>query len=89
MSRYVVWWTLTGVSGGFNASVVDLMMATVCSSESPVSIYHTTLRNITENGVLHTHRHENLKDQPGWLVPGFDFVRVAIESWSTRSLILN
>jgi hypothetical protein len=37
------------------------MMEAVTSSETSVSIYQTTRRNIPEDGHLNTHRRENLK----------------------------
>jgi hypothetical protein len=37
------------------------MMEAVSTSETLVSVYHTTLRNIPEDSHLHTRRLENLK----------------------------
>jgi hypothetical protein len=39
---------------------VSLMMEAIKSSETSVPI-RTTLRNIPGDGILHSHRHENLK----------------------------
>jgi hypothetical protein len=37
------------------------MMEAISTSESSVSFYQTTRRNIPEDSHLHTRRHENLK----------------------------
>jgi hypothetical protein len=44
-------------------SLVDiaLMMDAVNTSQTSVSLYHTTQRNIPEDGRLHARRRENLK----------------------------
>jgi hypothetical protein len=43
------------------ASIIGLMKETVSTSETSVSFYQTTLRNIPEDYHLHTRRRENLK----------------------------
>jgi hypothetical protein len=42
------------------ASIIKLIIA-VSTSETSVNLYHTTRRNISEDGNLHTRRRENLK----------------------------
>jgi hypothetical protein len=39
--------------------LVTLMMKAICSSETPL-FTRTTRRNITDDGILHSHRRENL-----------------------------
>jgi hypothetical protein len=40
---------------------IDLMMESVSTSEISVSFSQSTRRNISENGHLHTRRHQNLR----------------------------
>jgi hypothetical protein len=52
------------VSEMLTASIVramSVMIKTTCTSETSVSFYQTTRRNIPEDRRLYTHRHENLK----------------------------
>jgi hypothetical protein len=41
--------------------IIALMMEAVSTSETPVSFYETTRRNIPQDIHLHTRRRENLK----------------------------
>jgi hypothetical protein len=52
-------------------SIVILMMEALCSSETSVPTT-TTLRNIPEEGILHSHGNENLKYYLFFL-PGLDY----------------
>jgi hypothetical protein len=45
------------------ASCSLLMMEAVSTSETAVSLYETSRRNIPEDGHFHTRRRENLKSQ--------------------------
>jgi hypothetical protein len=47
---------------------MDLMMYAASTSETSVNFYQTILRNIPEDGHLHTRRRENLKSHHlgGW-----------------------
>jgi hypothetical protein len=44
-----------------HGSLITLMIEAVSTSETSVSFYETTRRNIVEDGHLHAGRHENLK----------------------------
>jgi hypothetical protein len=47
------------------------MMEAVSTSETSVSICHTTRRNIPEHSHLHTRRCENLKSHILFIIPNF------------------
>jgi hypothetical protein len=51
-------------------NLVPLMMEAVCSSETP-ALTRATLRNIPEDGILHSYRRENIKSYialTGWIL---------------------
>jgi hypothetical protein len=50
------------------SGLIALMMEAVSTSETSVSFYQTTRRNIAEDSHLHTHRRENLKFEQGILL---------------------
>jgi hypothetical protein len=52
------------VSEVLTASVIAPMMEAVSTSETSVSFYQTTRRNIPEGSYLPIRRHENLKSRP-------------------------
>jgi hypothetical protein len=47
----------------FKAFVIALMMEAASTSETPVKVYQTTLRNNPEDSHLHSRSLENLKPQ--------------------------
>jgi hypothetical protein len=52
---------LPNVGEELTASIIVLMMEAVSTSETLISIYQNTWRNIQEYSRLHTYRRENLK----------------------------
>jgi transposase-like protein len=52
---------VTGVSEVFTASIIRALMAAISNSETSVSFYETTWRNIIEESHVHTRRRENMK----------------------------
>jgi hypothetical protein len=72
MLRRVIWYKFTDVLDVLTSSIIRaiaLMMEAVHTSETSVSFYKTTRRNIPEDGHLHTRLRENLKSQQGRISP--------------------
>jgi len=60
MLRRVSWYKLSDVSEMLIA-IIRLMMEETSTTETSISFYQTTRRNIPEDSHLHTRRCENLK----------------------------